>query len=169
MEITRKGLKELKQSLTKKKDSSITTEILIEELQRLTEGFTCSGVEVEFITNHYPIRIKPRYFDTIYRICQESMTNALRHGKASKITIAVRFSDKSVDIIIADNGQGCENFVMGNGLKGMKQRVIALDGFFSSGSPDGLGFNLHVTIPIEREMSNINAINESDNRLMTSD
>ena len=158
MEITRNGLHELKQSLTKKKDSSINTETLVEDLEHLTDDFTLSGVDVEFITNHYPIKIKPRYYDTIYRICQESMTNALKHGKANKITIAVRFSEHSVDIIIADNGAGCGEFTKGNGIKGMEQRVKELDGFFSCGSPDGEGFNLHVTIPIVRELSNINNV-----------
>ncbi len=84
------------------------------------------------------------------------MTNALRHGKATRITIAVRFAEESVDIIIADNGAGCMKLVKGNGIKGMEQRVNELEGFFSCGSPDGEGFNLHVTIPITREVSNIN-------------
>lgn len=158
MEITRNGLKELKQSLTKKKDSSINTETLIEDLEKLIGEFTLSGVEVEFITNHYPMRINPKYYDTVYRICQESMTNALRHGNATKITIAVRFSEHSADIIIADNGKGCCEVVKGNGIKGMEQRVKELDGFFSCGSPDGEGFNLHVTLPLVRELSNINNI-----------
>jgi signal transduction histidine kinase len=86
------------------------------------------------------------------------MTNALKHGHAKKITIAVRFSEHSVDIIIADNGVGCEEFTKGNGIKGMEQRVKELDGFFSCGSPDGEGFNLHVTIPIIRELTNINDV-----------
>ncbi len=160
MEATRKGINQLKQSLTRKKETTITTENLIDDLEKLTNEFTHSGVEVEFITNHYPIKVRPGYYDTIYRICQESMTNALRHGMASKITIAVRFSEHSVDIIIADNGKGCEDFQMGNGLKGMEQRVKDLDGFFSCGSPDGEGFNLHVTIPISRDHGNLQVSEE---------
>jgi len=156
MEITRNGLKQLKQSLTKKKDRTIETDTLIEDLEKLIDEFTLSGVEVEFITNHYLIRINPKYYDTIYRICQESMTNALRHGHASKITIAVRFSESSVDIIIADNGLGCSMLEKGNGLKGMEQRINELNGFFSCGSPDGVGFNLHANIPVARALSNIN-------------
>jgi len=158
MEITRKGIGELKKSLTHKKDTNITTNTLIEDLEKLTHEFSASGVEVEFITNHYKVKIQPKYYDTIYRICQECLTNALRHGKATKITIAVRFSEKSVDIIIADNGIGCKLFIKGNGIKGMEQRVNELDGFFSCGSPDGEGFNLHVTIPMSRELMNINDV-----------
>lgn len=158
MDITRKGLRELKKSLTNKKDTNITTNTLIEDLDKLTHEFSVSGVEVEFITNHYKVKIQPKYYDTIYRICQESLTNALRHGNATKITIAVRFSEQSVDIIIADNGKGCKLFIKGNGIKGMEQRVNELDGFFSCGSPDGEGFNLHVTIPMSRELLNINDV-----------
>jgi signal transduction histidine kinase len=158
MEITRKGIGELKKSLTHKKDTNITTQTLIEDLEKLTHEFSASGVEVEFITNHYKVKIQPKYYDSIYRICQESLTNALRHGKATKITIAVRFSEQSVDIIIADNGTGCKVFVKGNGIKGMEQRVNELDGFFSCGSPDGEGFNLHVTIPMSRDLMNINDV-----------
>lgn len=158
MDITRKGIGELKKSLTNKKNTNITTDTLIEDLDKMTREFSVSGVEVEFITNHYKVKIQPKYYDTIYRICQESLTNALRHGNASKITIAVRFSEQSVDIIIADNGKGCMSFVKGNGIKGMEQRVNELDGFFSCGSPDGEGFNLHVTIPMSRELLNINDV-----------
>lgn len=162
MQITRKGLEELKVSLTNKKGSSIDAAQLIEDIETLTNEFSLSGVKVELLTGVSSLKLQPQYYDTIYRICQESLTNALRHGEATEVTMAVRFPDDSVDIIIADNGKGCDTLVKGNGLKGMEQRVMELNGFFSCGSPDGEGFNLHVTIPIERERSNINAVIEEE-------
>ncbi len=162
MQITRNGLEELKISLTSKKVSSIDASQLVDDIETLTREFSLSGVKVELLTGKADIKLQPQYYDTIYRICQESLTNALRHGEATEVAMALRFLDEGVDIIIADNGKGCETLVKGNGLKGMEQRVNELNGFFSCGSPDGAGFNLHVTIPVERERSNINAVVEED-------
>lgn len=156
MEVTRKSLKDLKTSVVLKKELNMDTIKLIEDLQRLIDEFKMSGVEVDFFYNHYPIYLDSEYYDAIYRVCQESMTNSLRHGKAGRITIAVRFMQNSVDIVIADNGLGCKEFIKGNGILGMEQRVEALDGFFSCGSPDGEGFNLHANIPIKRKEKSLN-------------
>lgn len=156
MEVTRKSLKDLKTSIVLKKELNMDTMKLIADLQQLIDEFKLSGVEVEFIYNHYPIDIESEYYDAVYRICQESMTNSLRHGKAGRITIAVRFMQNSIDIVIADNGSGCNEFVKGNGILGMEQRVASLDGFFSCGSPDGEGFNLHANIPIQRINRSLN-------------
>ena len=147
MEITRGSLVNLKKALTRKHTSNISNQQLIEELEILIREFSVSDIKVEFITNQYKIDIKPQSYDAIYRICQESMTNALRHGNPTKIMIAVRFSKELTDIIIVDNGNGCQKIEKGYGIRGMEQRVSEMNGTFSCGSPDGEGFHLHATIP----------------------
>ena len=148
MEITRDSLLNLRKSLTRKRSSNMSNQQLIEELEGLIQEFRMSSIDVEFITNKYETNLKPQCYDAIYRICQESMTNALRHGKATKIMIAVRFSKEVTDIIIVDNGKGCKKLEKGYGILGMEQRVSEMNGTFSCGSPDGEGFHLHVTIPV---------------------
>lgn len=148
VEITRGSLVNLRKALTRKRASNISNQQLIEELETLIQEFRVSNVEVEFITSNYKIDLNPQYYDTIYRICQESMTNALRHGKATQIMIAVRFSKEMTDIIIVDNGKGCKQIKKGYGIKGMEQRVQEMDGVFTCSSPDGEGFHVHVILPV---------------------
>lgn len=150
MKITRSGLTRLKKSLSEVKDDGlIESKKLIEELNKLIEEYETSGVKVEIIVNDIHIRLKPIYFDTIYRLCQESLTNSLKHGKATDVIISIRFSKDVVDIIIIDNGRGCKNFTKGYGINGMEQRVKELNGHFFCGSPEGEGFNIHGVIPID--------------------
>ncbi|CNE27224.1 signal transduction histidine-protein kinase/phosphatase UhpB [Yersinia nurmii] len=69
---------------------------------------------------------------TLYRICQEGVTNAYRHGEASRIEVDARQVKQQVHLTIRDNGKGVdlEKFTPGYGLRGMQERVSALGGHF---------------------------------------
>ncbi|GAB2189450.1 histidine kinase [Sessilibacter sp. MAH1] len=69
---------------------------------------------------------------TIYRIVQESLTNALKHGKPTKIIISIKKSSDEINITISDNGCGLniDETNAGNGVLGMRERVAALGGVF---------------------------------------
>lgn len=147
MEIIRSGLVELKRSMKEHQSEYIDANILCDDLSRLVNDFEKSGVNVDFYYKKTDLKISTDTYDTIYRICQEGMTNALRHGNAKNVTIGLRFVERNIDLFIIDDGKGSENIVPGNGLAGMETRVKALSGYFSYGSPDGQGFNIHVTVP----------------------
>lgn len=82
----------------------------------------------------------------IYRIIQEGMTNAYRHGHASIIDIAVSWEEAFICIRIADNGKGVEFLKEGNGLTGIRERVEALGGQIAWISQPGVGFDLGVVL-----------------------
>lgn len=69
---------------------------------------------------------------TLYRICQEGVTNAYRHGAATRIEVNVQQVKQQVHLTIRDNGKGVnlELFTPGYGLRGMQERVSALGGSF---------------------------------------
>ena len=48
--------------------------------------------------------------DIIFRIVQESITNALRHGRAKKVEINIYQRVSDLEIVIADNGVGCDRY-----------------------------------------------------------
>lgn len=90
--------------------------------------------------------VNPDISLTLYRIVQEALTNAVRHGKASKINIHIDYRPEEVAFIIHDNGKGCLDPDYGNGLSGMKERIFALHGDLTF---DGTkGFLIQGSIPI---------------------
>jgi two-component system sensor histidine kinase UhpB len=68
---------------------------------------------------------------TVYRVVQESVTNVLRHAKASSMNVEAFIGNKELAIEISDNGVGFPTESMfGRGLTGMHERVRALSGTF---------------------------------------
>jgi len=64
----------------------------------------------------------------LYRIIQECLTNAVRHGKASVIWVNIDYSDDAINFIVKDNGTGEKTIEEGYGLKGIRERVKAFNG-----------------------------------------
>jgi two-component system sensor histidine kinase UhpB len=68
---------------------------------------------------------------TIYRVIQESVTNALRHAQANRIDVDAGVVADEIKIEISDDGVGFPaEAAFGRGLNGMRERMRALDGTF---------------------------------------
>ncbi|MCG8324021.1 MAG: histidine kinase [Thiotrichales bacterium] len=97
---------------------------------------------------------------SIYRIVQESLTNVIKHSKASKVTIEFRYeSDESCNqekfpcrlhLKIVDNGVGFNDSSIkrGLGFLGMEERIDALAGEVDIKSSPGKGVNIDIFIPL---------------------
>ncbi|THF84286.1 sensor histidine kinase [Cohnella fermenti] len=72
------------------------------------------------------IRFEAR--QTVLRVIQESMTNALKHGKASQLQLELRFSESALRLLIRNNGKPIDKLEYGFGLTAMHQRVERLGG-----------------------------------------
>lgn len=78
----REGMKELKRSIYGLVPEKLEVNKFIIAIKKLIEDFEASGVKVKLsIDGTYDYR-NPAYSYTLYKMCQEAMTNAMRHGKA---------------------------------------------------------------------------------------
>jgi len=84
---------------------------------------------------------------TLYRIVQEALTNAVRHGKATEISVHIVYDPKGIRFHIIDNGIGAEEFKEGFGLTGIRERVEAFGGEVMIES--GQGFSVRGTLYLE--------------------
>ena len=84
--------------------------------------------------------------DAIYRIIQESITNAIRHGRADKIDISIKNQRGLILVTVADNGIGCKKIKNGFGLSHMKERLDLLGGELSCDGSNG--FIITAGIPV---------------------
>lgn len=81
------------------------------------------GVKVRFQSNIWPqLTLEASGCSHLYRIAQEALSNAVRHGKASEIAIELHVRDEAVTLTVGDNGRG---FTLGAGLtSGMGLRIM---------------------------------------------
>ncbi len=76
----------------------------------------------------------------VYRIIQESISNAVRHGKTTVIEVKVTIDDGDVHVRVVDDGGGLKSNRAGYGLTGMRERVASRRGIFHVGNrADGKG------------------------------
>jgi two-component system sensor histidine kinase UhpB len=87
----------------------------------------------------------------IYRLVQESLTNAARHGAAKQVWITISAGEGATRILVEDDGRGLtEADGGGMGLKGMRERLAALSGSMALGARPGGGTRLTAVIPASR-------------------
>lgn len=100
--------------------------------------------------------LEPRIERTVYRVAQEAINNALRHGgEAPTIDISVEMQENSVRCVVADDGDGFDvvdvlenNSRPGLGLLGMRERAAVLGGECRVSSRPGGGTRVDLMLPL---------------------
>jgi signal transduction histidine kinase len=86
----------------------------------------------------------------VYRIVQEALTNAIRHGEANQCHICFMPSN-GLELIVKDNGKGLqEPFLPGIGIRSMRERAEELGGRCELSSFNGEGTEVRIFIPNNR-------------------
>ena len=92
-------------------------------------------------------RLNPAVEATAYFVVAEALTNVARHAQAERATVDVICHDDVLLVEIADDGRGGAGEHGGSGLRGLADRVTALDGRLDVHSPPGGGTTLRVELP----------------------
>lgn len=85
----------------------------------------------------------------LYRIVQEALTNAVRHGKATEILVDIKYLPREIRFRIRDNGTGVQDIKEGFGLKGIRERAEAFGGKVTIES--GQGFSIEGILYLEEK------------------
>ena len=145
----REGMKELKRSIYGLVPEKLEVNKFIIAIKKLIEDFEASGVKVKLsIDGTYDYR-NPAYSYTLYKVCQEAMTNAMRHGKAKNIQINIEFKDNKIKLTISDDGKGCKEIKKGFGINGIEERVNELKGSVNFDTAYNCGFKINLQLPLE--------------------
>jgi signal transduction histidine kinase len=90
----------------------------------------------------------------LFRIAQEAVSNARRHGAASRAQVSLTVSRGVAELLVVDDGRGflCEPGIAwpvgGEGLPGMRERAELLGGTLLVESAPGAGTRIEVTLPL---------------------
>ena len=146
--VVRQGIVDVRNSLNKLRPGALEQHGFKGAIENMIEEFT--SVSDLTITLDYrldKVDFENTKEDILFRVIQESVTNAVRHGDATHIDISLYIEDNSLYLKIQDNGQGCEEIHYGFGLKQMTERLAMINGKVAY---DGHhGFLTIVTIPMQ--------------------
>jgi signal transduction histidine kinase len=155
IEQAEQGLKETRIALRVLRERVSDVPSLPDAVNRLVRAF-----------EHTHIRILPNYGNlrksygtevdrAIFKFIQEAITNAIKHGNATRIDISFWNNDRRLEAVVEDDGDGIitgERLQEGLGMKGMHERVEELGGEILAGNVMG-GFRIKASLPL-RELTN---------------
>lgn len=102
------------------------------------------------------VALPGRYDDTVeatvYYVAAEALTNVARYAQASQVTLTAFEAGDALHLEVRDDGVGGARIGTGSGLRGLRDRVEALDGALVVESPAGGGTRVIVRVPLSRRI-----------------
>jgi signal transduction histidine kinase len=141
-----KGLAETRQALREMRSTAEDRVSIVRTINRLAEAFKETHIRVTAHFSNIPWLFGDQVDSIVYRIVQEGITNAIRHGNASQIAIHLAVDAGRVIVTINDNGCGAASIADGIGLTGIRERLHEVQGDMSAENIRG-GFRLFARIP----------------------
>ncbi len=110
-------------------------------------------ITCELIANQSEVPVTSNQAVALFRICQEAMSNIKKHADATKVVVDIGVRSGEIVMMICDDGVGIESSdiykVNSFGLRGMQERVAALNGTFDIDQLSGHGTVITIMLPIE--------------------
>ena len=125
----------------------------LQHLDRLIAQARESGLPVDLRIEGEATELPAGLDLTAYRLVQEGLTNAMKHARATRAEVVVRYGDGAVELLVSDNGCGGTDGdgdanSGGHGLVGMRERVAVYGGELEAGPrPEG-GYALRARLPL---------------------
>jgi PAS domain S-box-containing protein len=110
-------------------------------------------IQTRFKTNVSIVEMESEIATGLFRIFQESLTNVLRHSKATEVAAVLQADEGQLTLQITDNGIGFNAAQIENkktlGLLGMKERTLMMGGTYEITSKPDQGTTVIITVPID--------------------
>jgi signal transduction histidine kinase len=132
--------------------AALTPQPTLLELGALVERSRAAGLPVELRVEGERRGLSPGVDLAAYRVIQEALTNALKHGGGSA-TVTLDYDEHDLRLAVTDAGSGAASAVQGSGqgLRGMRERVRVCGGELHAGPRPGGGFEVRAHLPLQNE------------------
>ncbi len=124
----------------------------LEQLDDLVAQVRAAGLEVTVDIDGTPGPLPPGLDLSAYRIVQEALTNALKHGGQAPTSVRVGYGPETLTIRVSNpaaRAQAASDDRVGHGLISMRERAALYGGALEAGpDPDG-DFVVHATLPLD--------------------
>lgn len=115
-------------------------------LQTLVEGVPALEVVLE-IEAALPVQ-DAEHAQVLLRCAQEIITNTIRHAQAQRLWLKLARDGGALRLSARDDGIGGEAVCAGNGLSGMRERLLAVGGRIEIATAPGQGFRIDIHLPL---------------------
>lgn len=121
-----------------------------------------AGLNSEFVADLLPeTRLPPELETACFRIAQEALTNVVRHARASRVRVDLRWRDSELHLRIRDDGIGFDLSAvkarrisdLSLGLRGMQERALIVGGRLEIDSSPSGGTEIYARIPLPTDAS----------------
>ena len=145
----KQGIKDVRKALNRIRPGALNNYTLKESLKKMLKEYAdISRIKIDFSYHWGSADFEKTTEDVVFRIIEESITNSLRHGHASQVSIAcTKPNQNTYQMVIKDNGLGAKKIIPGYGITQMKERVAIINGKISFDGQNG--FKIVVDIPVE--------------------
>jgi signal transduction histidine kinase/ligand-binding sensor domain-containing protein len=151
-------LREARESILElRRNTVLKPRALIDSLRELAANTTrTKGTKTEFSWSGPPRQCSSETEMQLFRISQEAINNAIRHGRAGRVLITLSYAKDQVVLTVADDGCGFtpdeQDSASGSGehlgLLTMRERAARVRGRLAIVSSPGNGTTIHTTIPL---------------------
>jgi signal transduction histidine kinase len=117
----------------------------IDDVGELVKQFRRAGADISLSIDGDMTRVPATAGATVYRIAQESLTNAAKHAPGSPVAVRLVAEPRLVELTV--DSAGTPGAGAGMGLISMRERAEAVGGRCAAG-PQGDGWRVHVTVPL---------------------
>lgn len=131
-------------------------------LDALRLEMSTGGVSISFSHDHMPAVLSSEVTVCLYRVAQEALSNAIKHGRASSISIRLASSRDQLTMTIDDNGVGFNQRTAppGLGLISMTERLEQVGGTLQVQSAPGQGSRIEATVPCSTDQTAAEAVSQ---------
>ncbi|MFF3492861.1 histidine kinase [Streptomyces sp. NPDC002795] len=151
-EITRGSLDEVRRLVRRLRPGVLDDLGLVSALSSLTNDFaTHTGLRVVRRFDAGLPALDREMELVLYRVAQESLTNAARHADAERLEVALEGAGGVVTLSITDDGRGIDAVCEGAGMRGMRERALLIGAALDITSTSGGGTRVRLTAPLSRK------------------
>ncbi|HWH99510.1 MAG TPA: sensor histidine kinase [Propionibacteriaceae bacterium] len=133
-------------------EAEFTPQPGLDQLPELSDQIGRAGLPVRLQVHGERFPLPHALELSAYRIIQEGLTNALKHGGASQAEVTVNYEPGELQVEVRDDGLGTTaGNGLGHGLVGIRERVKIYDGEMAAGSAATGGFVLSARLPVSSD------------------
>lgn len=148
--VLRSSLSEVRSIVTAEEGGCAQlADVLADCRAEAAERLEASGMALHWPVGEMPGRLDPQPQKALVSVLREIVTNTIRHSGGSRLTVEAKVDNGRLYVVATDDGRSFNGTMrQGNGLRNMRARLTAIDGYFDhEGQPDS-GFRISLNLPV---------------------